>query len=38
MKIIDFERSVFQVRLPSMREARTFMSDQFAKDEEADGQ
>lgn len=38
MKIIDFDRAVFQVRLTGMREAKTFMSDQFQEDEEAGGQ
>jgi hypothetical protein len=38
MKIIDFDRAVFQVRLQGMREPKTFMSDQFQEDEEAGGQ
>ncbi len=38
IKIIDFERAAFHVRLPSMREPRFFMSDQFREDEEAGGQ
>lgn len=38
MKIIDFDRSTFSVRLPGMREPRFFMSDQFDVNEEAGGQ
>jgi hypothetical protein len=38
LKIIDFERSTFSVKLPGMREARFFMSNQFEPDEEAGGQ
>ena len=38
MKIIDFDRAIFQIRLTGMREPRTFMSDQFQEDEEAGGQ
>lgn len=38
MKIIDFDRSTFSVKLPGMREARFFMSDQFDALEEAGGQ
>lgn len=38
IKIIDFDRAIFQVRLAGMREPRTFMSDQFQEDEEAGGQ
>jgi hypothetical protein len=38
IKIIDFDRAIFQIRLAGMREPRTFMSDQFQEDEEAGGQ
>jgi hypothetical protein len=38
MKIIDFDRAIFQIRLQKMREPKTFMSDQFREDEEAGGQ
>jgi|LauGreDrversion4_2_1035121.scaffolds.fasta_scaffold15751_6 hypothetical protein len=38
MKIIDFDRATFSVKLPGMREARFFMSDQFDPLEEAGGQ
>lgn len=38
LKIIDFERSTFSVKLPGMREARFYMSNQFEPDEEAGGQ
>ena len=38
LKIIDFERSTFSIKLPGMRESRFFMSDQFQVDEEAGGQ
>lgn len=38
LKIIDFERSTFSVRLPGMREPRFYMSNQFELDEEAGGQ
>lgn len=38
MKIIDFDRATFSLRLPGMRESRFFMSDQFDVNEEAGGQ
>ena len=38
MKIIDFDRATFSVKLPKLREAKFFMSDQFHPDEEAGGQ
>jgi hypothetical protein len=38
MKLIDFDRSTFSVKLSGMREARFFMSDQFDANEEAGGQ
>ena len=38
MKIIDFDRATFSVKLPKLREAKFFMSDQFHIDEEAGGQ
>jgi hypothetical protein len=38
MKIIDFDRATFSLRLPGMRESRLFMSDQFDVNEEAGGQ
>lgn len=38
LKIIDFERAIFSVRLPGMREPRFYMSNQFDLDEEAGGQ
>ncbi len=38
IKIIDFDRATFSVRLQGMRESRFFMSDQFMLDEEAGGQ
>lgn len=38
MKIIDFDRSIGSIRLPGMKEAKFFMSDQFAVNEEAGGQ
>lgn len=38
MKIIDFDRATFSIKLPGMREARFFMSDQFDALEEAGGQ
>lgn len=38
MKIIDFDRATFSVKLPGMKEAKFFMSDQFDMDEEAGGQ
>jgi len=38
LKIIDFDRGIGSVKLPGMKEARTFMSDQFDSREEAGGQ
>jgi hypothetical protein len=38
MKIIDFDRGIGSIKLPGMKEARTFMSDQFDAAEEAGGQ
>jgi len=38
LKIIDFDRSTFSVKLAGMREAKFFMSDQYDIDEEAGGQ
>lgn len=38
LKIIDFDRATFSLRLPGMRESRFFMSDQFDANEEAGGQ
>jgi len=38
MKIIDFDRGIGSIKLPGMKEARVFMSDQFHPDEEAGGQ
>lgn len=38
MKIIDFDRSTFSVKLAGMRDSRFFMSDQFDANEEAGGQ
>lgn len=38
LKIIDFDRATFSLRLPGMRESRFFMSDQFDTQEEAGGQ
>lgn len=38
IKIIDFDRAILSVRVQGMREAKTFMSDQFHEDEEAGGQ
>ena len=38
LKIIDFDRATFSVKLPKLREAKFFMSDQFHPDEEAGGQ
>jgi hypothetical protein len=38
LKIIDFDRGIGSVKLPGMKEARTFMSDQFDAKEEAGGQ
>ena len=38
LKIIDFDRGIGSIKLPQMKEAKTFMSDQFSIDEEAGGQ
>jgi hypothetical protein len=38
LKIIDFDRGIGSIRLPGMKEAKVFMSDQFAVNEEAGGQ
>jgi hypothetical protein len=38
LKIIDFDRASFSVRLPGMREPRFFLSNQFDTTEEAGGQ
>ena len=38
IKIIDFDRGIGYVRLPGMKDAKLFMSDQFAPNEEAGGQ
>jgi hypothetical protein len=38
IKIIDFDRATFSVKLPKMKESKFFMSDQFHQDEEAGGQ
>ena len=38
IKIIDFDRASFSVKLPKMRDSKFFMSDQFEQDEEAGGQ
>ena len=38
LKIIDFDRGIGSVKLPGMKEAKLFMSDQFAPNEEAGGQ
>ena len=38
MKIIDFDRAAFSVRLNGMKDNRFFMSSQFHPDEEAAGQ
>lgn len=38
IKIIDFDRATYSVKLPKMRESKFFMSDQFQQDEEAGGQ
>lgn len=38
IKIIDFDRATYSVKLAGMREARFFMSDQFGSNEEAGGQ
>ena len=38
IKIIDFDRACFAVKVPKMKDAKFFMSDQFHQDEEAGGQ
>lgn len=38
LKIIDFDRGIASIKVQGMKEARTFMSDQFHEDEEAGGQ
>jgi hypothetical protein len=38
LKIIDFDRGIGQIKLPGMKEPKIFMSDQFAREEEAGGQ
>jgi hypothetical protein len=38
LKIIDFDRGIGSIKVQGMKEARTFMSDQFHEDEEAGGQ
>ena len=38
IKIIDFDRAIFSVRLQGLKEPKVFMSDQFHEDEEAGGQ
>ena len=38
IKIIDFDRASFAVKVPKMKESKFFMSDQFHQDEEAGGQ
>jgi len=38
IKIIDFERSSFSLKLVGLKESKFFMSDQFSLDEEAGGQ
>jgi hypothetical protein len=38
MKLIDFDRATFSVKLSGMRESRFFMSDHFDIDEDAGGQ
>ena len=38
IKIIDFDRAAFSVRLNGMKDSRFFMSSQFHQDEEAAGQ
>jgi hypothetical protein len=38
IKVIDFDRAIVSVRLPGMKEPRTFVSSQFHQDEEAAGQ
>jgi hypothetical protein len=38
LKIIDFDRGIGSIKLPGLKEAKLFMSDQFAISEEAGGQ
>jgi hypothetical protein len=38
IKLIDFDRAIFSVRLQGLKEPKLFMSDQFHEDEEAGGQ
>lgn len=38
IKLIDFDRATFSVRLQGLREPKHFVSDQFQEDEEAGGQ
>jgi hypothetical protein len=38
MKIIDFDRAIFSLRLNGMKESRQFVSSQFQADDEAAGQ
>ena len=38
IKIIDFDRATFSVRVTGMKDSRFFMSSQFKEDEEAAGQ
>lgn len=38
LKIIDFDRGIGSVKLPGMKEAKLFMSDQFSSTDEAGGQ
>jgi len=38
LKIIDFDRGIGSIKLPGMKDAKVFMSDQFDVSEEAGGQ
>jgi len=38
VKIIDFDRASFSVKVPKLKDSKFFMSDQFHQDEEAGGQ
>jgi len=38
IKIIDFDRASFSVKVPKLKDSKFFMSDQFHQDEEAGGQ
>ena len=38
IKIIDFDRASFAVKVPKLKDSKFFMSDQFHQDEEAGGQ